>query len=97
MATTFKTYSTDKIDSLLSAKQGILNSTQLSAVNSGVTSSTVTQVATNTTNITNANTNIANVTSRVGTIESTLSGLTESDLDVSLDANTGVITITKGK
>lgn len=97
MATTFKTYSTDKIDSLLSAKQAALNSAQLSAVNSGVTSSTVTQVAVNTSGITTNQNNISSLTTRTTSLETTVAGLSESDLDVSLDSNTGVITISKGK
>jgi hypothetical protein len=60
----------------LSGKQDSLTSTQLTACNSGITSSLVSQIttnknsiATNTSSISTTNTNLTNVTSRVTTLE----------------------------
>lgn len=70
----------------LDSKQDALNSTQLAAVNSGVTSTTVSQVATNKSNITTlqsglttANSNITSLTNRVTTLETNQIKITTAD------------------
>ena len=81
----------------LSSKQDALNSTQLSAINSGVTSTTVAQVSTNKSNISTltsslntTNTNVTSLTTRVATLESSKPVFTTED-GLTTD---GILTIT---
>ncbi len=94
METSIATANNDVMDSV-NAKQDALSTTQLNAVNSGVTSSTVSQVATN-------KTNIATNTSDIAALETAVDGkqatLTTSNIkgagSVSVGISNGVITVT---
>ena len=65
-------YSKAQIDTLLQGKQATLTQTQLDAVNSGINSTKVAQIATNATNISTNTSDIATLQSSVSTLQTTV-------------------------
>ena len=71
-------YTQAEITSLLSGKQNSLTASQLTAVNSGIDSTKVAQIATNASNISANSTNISTLQSTTGSLQSQVSGHTTS-------------------